>query len=42
VIEYQGGRCGDIKTAWVAIAEEAGMPDVTPHTLPHTAITWAM
>jgi integrase len=41
-VQYQGGRCGDIKTAWTAIAEAAGMPDVTPHTLRHTAITWAM
>ncbi len=41
-VEYQGGRCGDIKTGWVAIADEAGMPGVTPHTLRHTAITWSM
>lgn len=39
-VEYQGAMCGDIKTAWTTIA--ASMPDVTPHTLRHTAITWAM
>ncbi|RMC34171.1 hypothetical protein C9E81_13410 [Paracoccus alkanivorans] len=41
-VEYQGGRCGDIKTAWKAICEDAGLDDVTPHTLRHTAITWAL
>ncbi|WP_246032840.1 site-specific integrase [Falsirhodobacter xinxiangensis] len=41
-VEYQGARCGDIKTGWAALAEESGLTDVTPHTLRHTAITWAM
>lgn len=39
-VEYQGAMCGDIKTAWGTIADS--LPDVTPHTLRHTAITWAM
>lgn len=41
-VEYQGSRCGDIKTGWKAIRQDAGMLDVTPHTLRHTAITWAL
>ena len=41
-VEYQGGRCGDIKTAWKAVCVTAGFDDVTPHTLRHTAITWAL
>ena len=32
----------DIKTGWAAICEDAGLPNVTPHSLRHTAITWAM
>lgn len=43
VVQYQGGRCGDIKTGWKAIREAAGLDEgVTPHTLRHTAITWAL
>ena len=41
-VEYQGAICGDIKTGWGTIADDAGLSDVTPHTLRHTAITWAM
>ncbi len=41
-VEYQGARCGDIKTGWTSIIEDAGLLDVTPHTLRHTAITWAL
>ena len=41
-VEYQGARCGDIKTGWTSIVEDAGLLDVTPHTLRHTAITWAL
>lgn len=41
-VEYRGQRVGDIKTAWVSIAEQAGMTWATPHTLKHTAITWAI
>lgn len=41
-VEYQGSRCGDIKTAWKAVAEASGVEDATPHTLRHTAITWSL
>lgn len=42
VVEFRGARVGSIKTAWRRIVAEAGMPEVTPHTLKHTAVTWAM
>jgi integrase len=41
-VEYQGGKVADIKTAWAAISEEAGLPGIVPHVLRHTAITWAL
>lgn len=42
VVSYSGQRVGDIKKAFASVAEAAGLSDVTPHTLKHTAITWAM
>ncbi len=44
VIEFRGQGVGSIKTAWKSVVKEAGLADkgVTPHTLRHTAITWAM
>ncbi len=39
VVEFRGKPCGSIKRAWATAS--AGL-DVTPHTLRHTAITWAM
>lgn len=43
VVQYRGARCGDIKTGWKAVREAAGLDDsVTPHSLRHTAITWAL
>lgn len=34
---------GDIHKAWASMVREAGLgPDVTPHTLKHTAITWML
>lgn len=42
LVEFRGARCGSIKTAWRGLVEAAGLHDVTPHTLKHTAITWAM
>lgn len=53
VEDYQGRRVGDIETGWnravILAAKLAGdkgikidLSDVTPHTLKHTAITWAM
>ena len=41
-VEYQGGRVGDIKRAFPRIVAAAGLLDVTPHTLKHTSITWAL
>lgn len=41
-VEYNGARVGDVKRSFARIAEAAGMPEVTPHTLKHTAITWAL
>lgn len=42
VVEYQGKKVRDIKTAWAALCREAGIEGATRHTLKHTAITWAM
>ncbi|WP_371743851.1 site-specific integrase [Mangrovicoccus sp. HB161399] len=44
VIEFDGNGVGSIKTAWATAVREAGLEGtgVTPHTLRHTAITWAM
>ena len=42
VVQHRGARVGSIKTAWNAAVRRAGLEDVTPHTLRHTAITWAM
>lgn len=42
-IEYQGSRIADLKTAFAKAAKDAGLGWVpTPHTLKHTAITWAI
>lgn len=41
-IEYNGRQVADVKRAFAKAAESAGLDDVTPHTLKHTAITWAM
>lgn len=38
----QTQRLGNIKTAFGTAARNAGLEDVTPHTLKHTAITWAI
>lgn len=42
VIGYKGARVLSIKTAWRSLVTRAELPGVTPHTLRHTAITWAM
>lgn len=42
VVQYNGARIADIKTAWARACEAAGIEGATPHTLRHTAITWAM
>jgi integrase len=41
-VEYRGARVADLKNAWRAACAAAGLEGVTPHTLRHTAITWAM
>lgn len=41
-IHFRGQRVADIKTAFAAARDKAGLHDVTPHSLKHTAITWAM
>ncbi len=43
VVEYVGRRVTTIRNSWRAARERAELEaDVTPHTLRHTAITWAM
>lgn len=42
VVEYQGSRIADVQNGFEAAREAAGLAGVTPHTLKHTAITWAM
>lgn len=39
-VEYNGAPVGDVKRAFMKAA--SAMEGVTPHTLKHTAITWAM
>lgn len=42
-IEYRGARVASIKTAWRKTVEAADLGwKPTPHTLKHTAITWAI
>ena len=41
-VEIDGQRIGDVKHAFQWARKEAGLPDVSPHTLKHTAITWAI
>jgi integrase len=41
-VNIDGQRVGDIKKAFEGARGRAGLSDVTPHTLKHTAITWAM
>lgn len=41
-VEYEGARVGDVKRAFPKAVESAGLDEVTPHTLKHTAITWAL
>jgi len=40
VIEWAGYPVGSIKKAFASAAERAGLSDVTPYTLRHTAATW--
>jgi integrase len=40
VVEWGGDRVRSIKKGFGAAAKAAGLKDVTPHTLRHTAATW--
>ena len=40
VIEYANRRVGTIRGGFRTACEKAGLSDVTPHTLRHTAATW--
>jgi integrase len=40
VIEYRGEPIGDIKHGFTSACARAGLADVTPHTLRHTAASW--
>lgn len=41
VVEFGGHQVGSIKNGFAAACTRAGLKDVTPHTLRHTAATWA-
>jgi len=40
VIEWGGHRCKSVKSGFRHTADRAGLKDVSPHTLRHTAATW--
>lgn len=40
VIEYGGHKCKAIRSGFKNAAKRAGLDDVSPHTLRHTAATW--
>jgi integrase len=42
VVMFRGDRVGSIKHGIARAAERAGLGEVTPHVLKHTAITWAV
>jgi integrase len=42
VLHIDGKRIGNVKKGFAAACERAGIEDVTPHTLRHTAATWLM
>lgn len=41
-VNFKGAKIGDVKTSWAKVCKRAGVEGATPHTLKHTAITWAM
>lgn len=41
-VEWNGAPVGRMAKAFRRTAEDAGLPDVTPHVLRHTAATWLM
>jgi integrase len=42
VLHINGERIGDIKKGFAGACQRAGLAEVTPHTLRHTAATWLM
>ena len=42
VVHYRGARVTSHRSAWRSMVKEIGCPDAVPHTLRHTAITWAI
>jgi integrase len=42
VIEFTGRPVKSVRKAFARVALAAGLEDVTPHILRHTAVTWAM
>jgi integrase len=42
VIEYEGRVVASIKKAFRHVSKDAGLDGVSPHTLRHSAVTWAM
>lgn len=43
VIHYQGQRIAKMRRAWNTVRKAAGLgPDVTPHTLRHTCVSWLL
>ena len=41
-VEWNGAAVLDVDKAFRNVARDAGLPDVTPHILRHTAATWQM
>lgn len=41
-VEFEGEAVRDCDKAFRNVARDAGLPDVTPHVLRHTAATWLM
>jgi len=43
LIEFEGAKVGEVNKGFASLVAEAGLgPEVTPHTLRHTAATWLM
>jgi len=41
VVEFAGSQVGSVRTGFMAACRRSGLSGVTPHTLRHTAATWA-
>ena len=42
VVHFYGRRMEKLRRSWETIAAAAGVPDMTPHVVRHTAATWLM